>query len=265
MNPKRPYEVTVAGMIILGMGLFLSLYFLTTYFFLKHIFSLQSHPAPFPYARLVISLIMTAGFAVLGFFILRLRNWARIFSLVQMLCWMIMGLTQVRESYAAGFASPAWHSCLIFFLMPASVCIYLLTLPKVVKQFEADRGRSGDRRTKVFAYGTGSLLIILYLSAPYGVWDGNSKAGRMASQLRTFFVPAKHAAPEKPGTFPSFRVSEPSGVVALPVQQDTPAAKAELSRELPAGTSKLAAKASKSSLEEKPLPGSPLFQDTKGG
>jgi hypothetical protein len=263
MSSKRSYEVTVAGAIILGMGLFLSLYFLTAYFSLKQAFSLQTNPAPFPYARFVISIIMTAGFTILGIFILRLRDWARVFSLVLMICWMVMGLTQVREAYAVGFASAAWCDCLIVFLVPAIACIYLLTLPKVIEQFNSNRRCSGDRMEKVIALTVGSILLVLYLSAPFGVWDGNSKIGRIVTKIRTFFISWTNNEQKKPEAIAPSQVNETAVIAELPIHQVELAEKSNVPHEFPTQEAKIASGASKANLAAQALSVSQLSQDTK--
>lgn len=200
MNPKRPFEITTAGALAFGMGLFFFLHFLTNYFLLKHIFLLQPYSAPFPYVRIAISLIMTAGFFIFGVFILCLKNWARIFALVWMLCWVGMGLALVREAYGIGSVSEAWRGYITFYLIPSIVIIYLLTRPTIIEEFNRNARYVAVWRIKILAVMLGGLLLTVYLSAPYGVWDGSAPIGGMISKIRSFIFrkPAEVRKSEKP-------------------------------------------------------------------
>lgn len=210
MSSRRLPEVTIAGAIACGMGLLFTIYFTAVYISLKHIFAAHPYPAPFPYLRFVIIMVVSAVFFVSGIFLLLLKAWARLIYLIQMVCWGIMGAALVREAYGGGAPAEAWRDGWIFYFVPAGLTIYLLTKPAVIQQFQTSGERLDGWRRKVLGFAIGSIFILtaLYLSVPTGVLDESTVVGRMVRWLE-IFIPGKIAGPTKTKTASAVTVTEP--------------------------------------------------------
>jgi len=93
---------------------------------------------------LIIPISIAIGFGVSGIFIFKLKNWARILFMFQMMYWAILGLKGVRAFYILDLSEmvkadnypESWLGWLIFFIFPASASIYFLTRPKVKEEFK---------------------------------------------------------------------------------------------------------------------------------
>jgi hypothetical protein len=112
-------------------------------FFLLYVYiSLMLLPSG-KFLVLLIPIIIAISIGLSGIFILRLKNWARILLMFQMVYWIFIGIRGVHvlfilSSSGIGKGSNypnAWTGFGIFFLLPAIIVIYFFTRPKVKEQF----------------------------------------------------------------------------------------------------------------------------------
>ena len=131
MEKKRSVGVFVCGII----AIVISLYLLYAYI------TLSDMPPP-DRISLIMPGIIAISFFISGIFILRLKNWARILFMIQMVYYVFVGLRgvtyilSIEKIFKGHISQMSWLAWLLLFFLPSVSSIYYLTRPKVKEQFK---------------------------------------------------------------------------------------------------------------------------------
>jgi hypothetical protein len=150
MVKKRSAGVTIVGVYAIIISFFL-LYIYISVILLPSV----NFIAP------LMNIIIAISIGMSGIFILRLKNWARILFIFQMIYWVIIGMRGVHALFILDFSGigkgnnypNAWIGFGIFSLLPAIIIIYFFTRPRVIEQFKKslsngkENGLSGNTKS----------------------------------------------------------------------------------------------------------------------
>lgn len=143
MAKKRLFGIWVMAIILILLGLDFLIYFNSFPYLVGFLLPLPSLPQAFAGLEhlfwILAQLFLLCGIIISCVFLLKLKNWARRFLIAIMIIWGVIGLGGML--HWGPLVLPSGNDIHMFFIplciffLPAAICIFYLTRPKVKAQF----------------------------------------------------------------------------------------------------------------------------------